>query len=328
MRLRKALKNTAIATTSAAAVLLNAIAFNHARRSTQYNRNAPPRKLPQDMSLSEKASALFWGVENPRPVNEALPVHPHETIYLDSKHRLESWYLPCPRVAHGTVLMFHGYTSNKARLLGKADVFLSLGYHVFLVDFRGSGGSEGDETSIGYYESDDVAVAYRFILDQGERNVLLYGISMGAVSILKAIHDYGLKATAIIIECPFESLYTAIASRIRLLKAPAFPMAGLLLVWGSVQNRFWAFGHKVTRYAKSVSAPILLLWGEKDPVVHRSEIDAVYAALNAPKALKTLPNAAHSDQLETERDAWIETVTQFITQFDPLATGQKTQTAT
>lgn len=44
--------------------------------------------------------------------------------------------------------------------------------------------------------------------------------------------------------------------------APTFPMTGLLVFWGGVQNGFWAFGHNPTAYAKKISCPTLVLFTE------------------------------------------------------------------
>jgi alpha/beta superfamily hydrolase len=59
--------------------------------------------------------------------------------------------------AKGIVLMFHGYTACKASVLAEAKSFHDLGFATLLVDFRGSGGSSGCDTSIGMLEAEDVA---------------------------------------------------------------------------------------------------------------------------------------------------------------------------
>jgi dienelactone hydrolase len=64
---------------------------------------------------------------------------------------------------------------------------------------------------------------------------------------------------------------------------PAFPMAGFLVFWGGVQNGFWAFAHNPVDYAKKISCPTLLLYGEQDKNVSRQEIDAIYNNLSGAK---------------------------------------------
>src|SRR5205085_9033661 len=131
----------------------------------------------------------------------------------------------------------------------------------------------------------------------GVKNIYLFGTSLGAVAILKAIHDYHLQPAAIIIECPFGSMYQTTCARFRIIKVPPFPMAGLLVFWGGIQNGFWAFGHNPTMYARSVKCPTLLLYGEKDEKVSRQEIDDIYKNLAGKKTLRTYPLAGHENYL-------------------------------
>jgi len=88
-------------------------------------------------------------------------------------------------------------------MLDKSDIFLSEGYNSFLVDFMGSGGSEGNQTSIGFLEAEYVKSCFDYLTNNGEHNIYLFGTSMVAAATMKAIHDYDIKPKGIIIECPF-----------------------------------------------------------------------------------------------------------------------------
>jgi hypothetical protein len=88
-------------------------------------------------------------------------------------------------------------------MLDKSDIFLSEGYNSFLVDFMGSGGSEGNQKSIGFLEAEHVKSCFDYLTNNGEHNIYLFGTSMVAAATMKAIHDYDIKPKGIIIECPF-----------------------------------------------------------------------------------------------------------------------------
>lgn len=64
-------------------------------------------------------------------------------------------------------------------MLDKAEIFNQLGYSAFLVDFMGSGGSEGNQTTIGFLEAEQVKVSFNYIKQSGEHNIFIYGTSMG-----------------------------------------------------------------------------------------------------------------------------------------------------
>lgn len=97
-----------------------------------------------------------------------------------------------------------------------------------------------------------------------------------------------------------------------MMNAPVFPMAGLLVFWGGVQNDFWAFGHNPTEYAKKITCPTLLMHGMQDEKVSKAEIDEIFANLKGRKKLKTYKNAGHENYLIKYEGEWTKDVAQFI----------------
>lgn len=176
----------------------------------------------------------------------------------------------------------------------------------------GSGGSEGNTTTIGFKEAEQVKTAYDYLISKGQTDLYLFGTSMGAVAIMKAIKDYDIKPKGILIECPFGSMYQTVAARFSNINLPAFPMAGLLVFRGGVQNGFWAFGHNPTDYAQQINCPTLLLYGENDKNVSRREIDAIFQNLTGPNTLKTYPLAGHENYQINYKNEWTEDVIRFL----------------
>lgn len=291
---------------------MNIVAGFHAYKFTHFTDSTSERvKDASSMSLADKVTALLFGIDYPRPTNVETPSRPFEVITLQRNKSIECWSIKTDN-AKGTVILFHGYGGKKSAMLDKADEFLKMGYNTFLVDFMGSGGSEGNQTTIGFYEAEQVKTAYDFVRSHSPQPVYLFGTSMGAVAILKAINDYDFKPNAIIIECPFGTMYETTSARFKMLGVPAFPMAGLLVFWGGVENNFWAFGHNPNQYARSVSCPTLLLYGEKDEKVSRKEIDEVFKSLLGEKLLRTYPAAGHENYLNKYRLEWVNDVHNFL----------------
>jgi alpha-beta hydrolase superfamily lysophospholipase len=197
-------------------------------------------------------------------------------------------------------------------MLDKADIFLDLGYNTLLVDFMGSGGSEGNQTTIGFDEAEEVKTAFDYLKDKGEKNIVLFGTSMGAVAIMKAQKDYHLNANLVILECPFGTMLETVQARFSSMKVPSFPMANLLVFWGGVQNGFNAFKHNPVDYAKQITCPVLLLSGEKDDRVSLKEINGIFNNLAGKKKLTTYPLAGHENYLKKYKDEWTSDITTFI----------------
>src|SRR5690606_33688061 len=200
--------------------------------------------------------------------------------------------------APGTVLVFHGYLSNKSRMLDKAHEFYNLGYSVLLVDFMGSGGSDGHATTIGYDEAIQVRDAIAYLHQSGTPKIILFGTSMGAVAILRAIHEYKVSPDAIILECPFGTMQQTVAARFDNMNIPTFPMANLLVFWGGAQHGFWAFAHNPQEYAQDVTCATLLMYGAKDKTVSRQETDNIYNNIKGNKQLVIFPEAGHENHLK------------------------------
>ena len=299
-------------------IFMNVIAFFHAYKFTHYTRENIVKTNSMQLSTLDKLGIVFFGINNPRPENKSLPKQNFEVVKLQSNKHLEGWFIKADS-AKGTIILFHGYGGEKSSMLDRSDELNHVGYNILLVDFMGSGGSEGLQTTIGYKEAEEVKTCYDYLKTIREKNIYLLGTSMGAVAIMKAMQDYDISPTGIILECPFGSMYQATCARFKIVKVPTFPMAGLLVFWGGIQNGFWAFGHNPTEYAKAIKCNTLLIYGEHDPKVSKSEIDEIYANLNGKKVLNTFPLAGHADYLTNYRKEWIQDIQNFLLTAQPFA---------
>jgi pimeloyl-ACP methyl ester carboxylesterase len=298
-------------------VSMNIIAYFHAYKFTHFSEsNAEKTKNPKELGVLNKVKTLLFGINNPKPINKTSPNRPFETLYLQSSKKIEGWHIKVDS-SKGTVLIFHGFSGNKSLMLDKSDEFNKLGYSTLLVDFVGTGGSEGNETTIGYKEAQDVKICIDYLKQTNEKNIILFGTSMGAAAILRAAEQFNINPTSAILECPFGSMYKTTCARFKQMNVPCFPMAGLLVFWGGVQNGFCAFAHNPENYAKKVSFPTLLLYGEKDAEVSRAEIDNIFANINTTKHLHTFVDAGHENYLKRYKDDWIKGVSLFLNENVP-----------
>jgi uncharacterized protein len=294
-------------------ILINIVAFFHAYKFTHFiEGNVTKTKNPEKLNSFDKIKTLLMGVNIPRPTNKVKPAK-FEDVQLQSNKKIDCWYLNKIDSTKGTVIIFHGYSGEKSSMLDKADEFEKLNFNVLLVDFMGSGGSEGNQTTLGFKEAEEVKTAFDYLTKLGVKNIYLFGTSMGSVAIMKGIADYELQPKGIIIECPFGSMYQTTCARFKIMKVPTFPMAGLLVFWGGVQNNFWALGHNPTEYAKKINCPTLLLYGEQDKNVSRQEIDGIYKNLNGTKELKIYELAGHENYLLKYKDQWTKDINKFLT---------------
>ena len=296
---------------------LNLVAYRQARAFTHFapagHRTPPPDRL----AWTQKIRVLARGVEVPRPENQHTP---RDHGFAFERHvfagafrlPLEAWYIPRPD-ARATVVLFHGHAASKDSLLREAKVFRSLGLNVLLVDFYGSGGSGGSETSIGFHEATDVAKAYAYARElPGRHPVVLYGVSMGASATLKAVGDGGLEPAALILECPFDSLLGTVRHRFTSYGLPSFPLADMLVYWGGRQQGFDARRFNPSESAARIDRPTLLMNGEADPWVQPDEARAIFERLQGRKTLKLFEGVGHDSCLRSRPDEWKRIVSGFL----------------
>jgi alpha-beta hydrolase superfamily lysophospholipase len=243
-----------------------------------------------------------------------LPFEVHQ-IKVDDSIRLEGWHIPHPQ-AKGLIILFHGYASVKASLLPEASALHELGYATFLVDFPGSGGSSGHQTSLGYNEANDVTKTFEYVRSMfAQQPLILYGRSMGSAAILRAIHVYHIQPDAIIIEAVFDRLLYTVQNRFAAMGLPAFPAAHLLIFWGGIQNGSSGFGYNPVEYAASVQCPALILHGTDDLRATLVEGRAVFQRLNSKKQFESFAGVGHEAYLAARPEQWKRSVTQFLVQY-------------
>lgn len=299
------------------AVLLNVSAYQQARALLTYSPGSIRTPPPQSLSFGQKLRFLAFGPTIPRPKNTRSPSDlglASETfrISTDDGVRLEGWLLAPPQ-PKGTVLLFHGYAGCRSGLLEQARAIHDLGFATLLVDFRGSGGSDGNTTTLGCNEAQDVVATVRHVRAlQLPRPLILYGQSMGGAAILRSIAVLGVQPDGIILESVFDRLLTAVANRFALMGVPSFPVARLLVFWGGVQAGFSGFDHNPAEFARACTCPALVMHGAEDRHSSPEEGRAIYESLDGRKAMVVFPGAGHTSLYDSDPDQWRSAVSQFL----------------
>jgi alpha-beta hydrolase superfamily lysophospholipase len=293
----------------AALIAANAVAFMHARAMLRFSGNAEKSKNPEQLSRAEMLRILVLGISNPRPADREDPAAhglPFEqrVISADAGITLGAWLVPHSAPV-GHVVMFHGYTASKGTLLLEAKAFQERGYAALLVDFRGSADSSEAYTSVGYHEADDVRAALEYARrDLGWHQAIVYGRSMGAAAVLRAISLYALPVRALIIEGVFDRMLSTVKQRFDAMGIPATPFAHLLVLWGGAQHGFWGFAHNPRAYARNCQLPTLMLHGSEDPRATIAQARTVLDALRGPKTLCEFVGAGHEQLPLADRARW------------------------
>jgi dipeptidyl aminopeptidase/acylaminoacyl peptidase len=298
-------------------IALNAVAYRQAWAMMHFTSDGVRTEKPENLSFGKKIEVLFCGVDLPRPHSSLTPDKlglACRAIVIPETNgiRLGAWY--CPAAPSGPlVILFHGYAGDKSGMLPEAAAILEMNCSVMLVDFRGSGDSSESYTTVGYYEADDVAAAVNYARTElPQSKLVLYGGSMGAAAVLRAVALCGVQPDAIIVEGVFDKMLNTVRHRFEAMGVPSSPGAQLLVFWGGVQAGFDGFDHNPVQYAAAVRCPILFLHGAADPRARLEDARRVFDAVSAPKRFQEFPALGHEAAVARFPAEWKNSVAQFL----------------
>ncbi|MBP6430293.1 MAG: alpha/beta hydrolase [Ferruginibacter sp.] len=302
-------------TTAILFILMNVIVVFHAYKFTHFYDAGEIHIKPNEQKTGwDKTKEILFGINALKQQN-TIADSGTQTVKLTTKDgiELEGWYIPVDS-AKGTVCMFHGHGGKKSGTNNEAEEFRKMGYNTFQLDFRAHGSSKGNTCTIGATEVEDVKLAYDYIKNKDEKNIVLWGISMGGSAVAKALNDYAdIKPNKIILEMPFGTLSDAVEGRVKMMGLPAQPVSTLLTFWGGAIHGFWAFNYKPQEYAKKITCPTLLQWGANDPRVTKKEEETIFANLSTSnKKFVVYENSVHESLCTKENTKWVSEVSSFL----------------
>ncbi len=193
---------------------------------------------------------------------------------------LTSWWAPPVRPDRRVIVYLHGNAGHRGSRADRIGDYLSAGYGVLLVGYRGYGGNPGEPTEAGLYEDARANLAFLAAQNVRPEHTVLLGESLGtAVAIQMATE---LPILALILEAPLASVLHSARARY-----PLFAFDFL------VRDKF----NSVAKIGK-VKVPLLLIHGEKDRTTAVRFGRMLYDAANEPKRAHFIAEAGHTDLKE------------------------------
>jgi dipeptidyl aminopeptidase/acylaminoacyl peptidase len=189
---------------------------------------------------------------------------------------LRGWFIPAGRVTEKTLILLHGYPADKGNIL-PALSFLHEDFNLLLFDFRYLGKSEGNYSTVGAKEVEDLLAAIQFLKSRGVREVGVWGFSMGGAVALMTI-EKAPEIKAVI----SESSYAGLADMtFELLRIPVlnYPIAYLVGVWAKLFLGIDVRDASPANRIRNTKIPILLIHSSADAVIPFSHARSLQQAL-------------------------------------------------
>jgi len=191
------------------------------------------------------------------------------------------------------VIYMHGNSSARVEVIPQLSYLLSLGLAVFSFDFAGSGKSDGEYVSLGFFEREDLmCVIAHLRATNVVSTIALWGRSMGAATSL--MHgDRDPSIACMILDSPFADL-TQLAEemvekgREQGINVPNFIVSvAIRMIRGSVKKQANFDIRQISPIAHSDKCfiPALFVAGEHDDFINKRHSEAIHARYAGDKNL-------------------------------------------
>ena len=210
---------------------------------------------------------------------------------------------------------FHGYRGSPVRdFSGGAKCSFEAGHNVLLVNERSQNGSEGRCITFGILEHQDCLAWITYANERfGSPDMIIFGVSMGAATILMAAGlDLPDNIRGIIADSPYSTPLDIICEVGKEMHIPAPVTAALAIGAARIFGGFNLRAASAAEAVKKAKAPILLIHGENDHFVPCGMSGVIAKNCASPVQLETFPNAEHGLSYLTDTLRYERLVQEFI----------------
>jgi fermentation-respiration switch protein FrsA (DUF1100 family) len=226
--------------------------------------------------LGQRKLMYFPDIARTPPAEVGLTGVAERVIETPDGQRVVAWYGKA-QPGKPTLLYFHGNGGSLADRAPRITRFMDEGWGVYMMTYRGYGGSTGSPSEAANVA--DARLAYHALVREGVQpgSIIAYGESLGSGIAVRIAAE--LPLAGVILDAP----YTSVAD----LAARAYPLLPVRLL---LIDRY-----ETARYIAAVKAPILVLHGERDEVIPVAMGRELARLAPEPTRLVTFPNGHHSD---------------------------------
>lgn len=212
-------------------------------------------------------------------------------------------------------LCFHGYRGTAIRdFSGGSRIAFEDGQNVLLVDQRAHGGSEGRTITFGIKERYDCLdwIGYAVDCFGQDVQILLYGVSMGAATVVMASGlELPKQVKGIVADCPYSSPKDIILKVAKELHYPPRLAYPFIRLGARLYGHFDLEEMTAEEAIKRATVPILIIHGEADRFVPSCMSECIMRANPSAVEWQSFPDAGHALSYITDYGRYAELTRRF-----------------
>ncbi|MEI0561167.1 alpha/beta hydrolase [Brachyspira pilosicoli] len=214
-------------------------------------------------------------------------------------------------------IIVHGYESKGSNMRYYGEKFFNMGYNVLLIDLRTHGLSEGNSYGMGYLEKEDILAWIKYILSiNSNADIILFGISMGAESIMIALSQNIPSNVKLAIE---DSGYTnaneQLGNRLKIsYHLPYFPFIPTISLITKLRIGYFFSEANALKSVSKTKTPILFIHGSEDDLVPLEMMERLYNACSSNKDKLIVEGAYHISSAKHNETLYWKKIKEFISE--------------
>lgn len=232
------------------------------------------------------------------PLPPSLQVYPVESVTLHTPDQLKiaGWYVtPNTPGVKGSVILLACLRGNRLNLVARARFYLERGFSTLLIDLRSTGESEGQMTSFGWYEKQELLAALQYLRREKQIEVIaLHGISAGAATICFAAPQLDPIAF-IVLESGYDSMEHAFQHRVERRGGVLAPCFAPVKWFAQLKFRGDFAKMNPVEFVHHFKCPVLVLAGTADDRVPTRDTYALFQRIQSQKQIWLFQGLGHVD---------------------------------
>lgn len=253
-------------------------------------------------------------IENTKWLNE----NAKEIEIQNKKINLNAYEIQNKKESRKWVVAVHGYTDSAYFMVNSAKMFLNYGYNVLIPDLRAHGKSGGKYIGMGWLDRLDLILWIDYLIaTYGNIKIILYGISMGAATVMMTSGEKLPSNVRVIIEdCGYTSVWEEFAGKLKtLFHMPKFPALYNANLITKIKAGYSLKKASAIKQIKKNKIPTLFIHGDQDKFVPFYMLDKLYNAANCEKEKLVIKNAGHAEAQWIDSEKYWRTVKRFIKRY-------------